>query len=141
MKAANLDPVRQKRIYELEKEIGCTVVALHPENQLAQLSKQQAERLAAVERELGVSLVAYESNASLRLAHTKVEQHREIEKTERATGLVLVAYEVVGEEPAEYVPDLSGEEAAKLSEDKLRRLHAAEQDVGLTLMAFQRSSS
>jgi hypothetical protein len=139
MIAAQLDGVREKRIRELEQELGCLVVALHPETQLADLSKRQAERVAAVERELGVSLVAYESTAPFRLARPSRAQQKRIEMAEKETGLVLIAYEVVQETAAEFaVPD---DEARpfKLSEEQFRRLQMVEQEVGLTLMAYESS--
>ena len=137
MKAALLDAVRQQILRDLEKELGVQLVALHPENQLAQLSKQQSQRLEVVERELGVSLVAYESTAPLRLARPSVAQQTQIEKVEKDTKLVLVAYEVVEEPPAEFLITEKSAKPAKLADDKRRRLQTIEEQTGLTLMAYQ----
>lgn len=133
MKAAPLDVVRQQRIRELEKELGVQLVALHPERQLADLTKQQAERLAAFERELGVSLVAYESHAPLRLANPNRKQQQRIAETEKETKLVLVAYELIEEQAVPFTTDAP---PARLAEPQARRLQAAEEELGLTLMAF-----
>lgn len=136
MKAAALDGVRQQRIRELETELGVQLMALHPETQLAALTKQQAERLAQVERELGVSLVAHESSAPLRLANPNRKQQQRIAEAEKETKLVLVAYELVEEKAA---PFEAGQDTkpAKLSDEQFRRLKTVENEVGLTLMAFE----
>ncbi|MEK6374010.1 MAG: hypothetical protein AABO58_15090 [Acidobacteriota bacterium] len=138
MKAAPLDGVRQQRIRELETELGVQLVALHPETQLAELTKQQAERLAQVERELDVSLVAHESHAPLRLANPNRKQQQRIAEAEKETKLVLVAYELVNVKGTPFVTDQNAR-PAKLSDEQSRRLKTVENEVGLTLMAFEGS--
>jgi hypothetical protein len=137
MTATRLDITRQQRITELEKELKVQLVALHPETQLASLTKQQSERLAAFERELGVSLVAYEAHVPLRLANPNRKQQQRIEVAEKETGLVLVAYELVDEKPDAFNVNEADGRPAKLSDDQYRRLQSVEEEVGLTLMAYE----
>jgi len=140
MKVAQLDQLRENRIRELEKDIGFQILALHPETQQAHLSKDQTERLQLMERELGVTLVAYESSSPLRLAHPAKEQLKRIDAMEKELGLVFVAYEVARQEWT--VPHVVSEleaSPAKLSDKQNKRLQAVEEEVGLTLMAFQRA--
>lgn len=140
MKIAQLDKVREGRIRELEKELKVQVLALHPETQQANLSKDQMTRLQSMERELGVTLVAYESTAPLRLAQPPAEQLNRISEVERELGLVFVAYELNRQEVTE--PHFVSEQEAspaRLSDKQYKRLQAVEAEVGLTLMAYART--
>ncbi|HEX6715836.1 MAG TPA: hypothetical protein VF088_01925 [Pyrinomonadaceae bacterium] len=140
MKVAQLDSVRESRIRELEKELKVQVLALHPETQQAHLSKEQMGRLEMMEMELGVTLVAYESNAAMRLARPSAEQLKRISAVEKELGLVFVAYEMNRQEltAAHYV---SEQEAtpAKLSDKQYKKLQAVEAETALTLMAYTRA--
>jgi hypothetical protein len=138
MKVAQLDNARQNRIHELEKELGVQVLALHPETQQANLSKEQLVRLQSMERELSVSLVAYESTEPLRLASPSKEQLKRVEAVERELGLVFVAYELARQDSTlPHVVAKQEAQPAKLSDKQYKRLQAAETEVGLTLMAYQ----
>ena len=140
MKVAQLDRVRESRIRELEKELKAQVLALHPETQQAHLSNEQMLRLQSMERELGVTLVAYESAAPLRLAHPSAEQLKQITEVEKQLGLVFVAYELNRQELVEphAVSEMEAS-PAKLSDKQYKRLQAVEAEVGLTLMAYQQA--
>ena len=140
MKVAQLDRVRESRIRELEKELKVQVLALHPETQQARLSQEQMARLDAMEMELGVTLVAYESTAPLKLAHPSAEQLKEITEVEKKLGLVLVAYELNRQELTEqYAVSEQDALSAKLSAKQYKRLQAVEAEVGLTLMAYTKA--
>lgn len=132
---AQLDKVRERRIHELERELGCQIVALKPETQLIQLTEEQSQRLSFMERELGATLVAYEAALKVRLAtpsEKKLEQMRALEKK---LGYILVAYELAQPQAAalaEYSPP-----PAQLTDEQYERLQKAEEEVGLTLMAYK----
>jgi hypothetical protein len=140
MKVAQLDRLRESRIRDLEKELKVQVLALHPETQQAPLSKDQMSRLQSMERELGVTLVAYESTAPLRLAQPTAEQLKRMTELEKQLGLVFVAYELNRQElTAPHVVSEMDASPAKLSDKQYKRLQAVEAEVGLTLMAYQRA--
>lgn len=138
MNIAQLDRVRQRRIHELERELGCQVVALKPETQLVPLTEEQAQRLQFMERELGATLIAYESSTRMQLATPGERALEQMQALEKQLGYVLVAYELArpqakaGNIAPEYTPP-----PAQLSEEQFKRLQAAEEEIGLTLMAYQ----
>src|SRR3954451_6147088 len=101
MRIAPLDRLRESRIRELEKELKIQVLALHPETQQAQLSKEKVSRLQSMERELGVTLVAYESTAPLKLANPTADQLKQVTELEKKLSLVFVAYELNRQELTE----------------------------------------
>lgn len=137
MKVAQLDKVRQERLQQLESELGYQVLALHPETQLAHLSDAQSKRLAAMERELGVTLVAYESTAAMKLATPSSASLKRISALEKELGLVFVAYDLARQEIGEYEVSEFVSRPAKLSNEQSQRLQIAETEVGLTLMAYE----
>jgi len=136
MKFAQLDDVRGNRIRELENELGYAVVALAEETQQAYLSGEKMLRLQAMERELGVTLVAYESASPLQLANPTRDQLQQLEELEKKTGLVLVAYEL---NCRPHRPLVSERDArpADLSDEQYQRLQAVEAEINLTLMAYE----
>ncbi len=54
-----LDDAGLKKLQDLEKKLGCCVVALEEQPQPAKLSKTQLAELQAAEKETGSVLVAY----------------------------------------------------------------------------------
>lgn len=138
MNIAQLDKVRQKRIRELERELGCRVVALKPETQLVRLTEEQALRLSFMERELGATLVAYEATTKMQLATPAERALEQMQALEKKLGYVLVAYELAQPEAkaGNIAPEYTAP-PAQLSEEQFERLQAAEEEIGLTLMAYQ----
>lgn len=138
MNIAQLDKVRQKRIHELERELGVRVVALKPETQLVQLTEEQALRLQFMERELGATLVAYESPTKMQLATPAERALEQMQTLEKQLGYVLVAYELAKPEAkaGNIAPEYTGR-TAQLSEEQFERLQEAEEEIGLTLMAYE----
>jgi len=138
MSNVKLDKVREQKVRELEANLGFQVVALQPETELARLSKEQAVHLHFVEKELGVTLVAYNSPARLRLANPPEKYLKQLEKLEKQLGLVLVAYEL--NQPDERSQFLAAEQSAQpaeLSAEKFKLLQKVESETGLTLMAYK----
>lgn len=58
---------------------------------IAQLDEQRLSRLRALEKELGICLVALERE--FRLADLSAEQLKKVQATEKDLGVVLLAYE------------------------------------------------
>lgn len=58
---AALDDDQLKRIQELEASLGKAVVAVSPKPDYAALTSEQVTALKAAEKELGVTMVAYEN--------------------------------------------------------------------------------
>jgi hypothetical protein len=137
MKFAPLDNVRGNRIRELESELGFSVVALVEESQQAYLSDEKMLRLQAMERELGVTLVAYESASPLRLANPTRDQLAQLEELEKKTGLVLVAYELNSRSSSYPLVSERDARPANLSDEQYQRLQEVECEVNLTLMAYE----
>lgn len=138
MSDLQLDKVRAQRIRELEVKLGFPVVALQPETQLARLSKEQTVHLNFVEKELGMTLVAYDSSDRLRLASPESTKLRKIQELEKQLGYVLMAYEL--NQAKSRVQNFSTEMAvpsAELSEKQFKQLQEVEKEVGLTLMAYK----
>jgi hypothetical protein len=61
MKIANLDEAGIKRIRQMEESFGTLIVALEPHVPLAGLTEEQVLKLQALEQDLGVVLIAYQS--------------------------------------------------------------------------------
>lgn len=59
MRFANLDESSLNRIKKMEEAMGSVILAVEPVYPVAELSPEQVERLQAVEKELGVVIVAY----------------------------------------------------------------------------------
>lgn len=54
----NMDAARLAKLEALEKELGCCLVALEPE-QIAQISQSQIKKLQSFEKESETILLAY----------------------------------------------------------------------------------
>lgn len=132
---AQLDKVRERRIRELERELGCQIVALKPETQTVPLTEEQAQRLSGMERELGVTLVAYEPTLKVRQATPPEGALKQMRALEKKLGYILVAYELAPQQAAA-VPEYSAP-PAELTDKQFERLQKAEEEVGLTLMAYK----
>jgi hypothetical protein len=134
-----IDRARAARLTDLEAELGCRILAVADDLQLAQLSPEQQSRLRTFERELGASLVAFETASQLRLAKVGKDKLKRLHDVERELGFVLVAYELAGKDlVARRVTRPQGERLAKLTPAQGTRLRQVEEEVGLQLMAFAR---
>lgn len=60
MKIASLDESELKKIHQMEESMGTLILALEPHIPLADLTDEQVEMLGALEKELGVVLIAYQ---------------------------------------------------------------------------------
>jgi hypothetical protein len=60
MKIASLDESELKKIRQMEESMGTLILALEPHIPLADLTDVQIEMLGALEKELGVVLIAYQ---------------------------------------------------------------------------------
>ena len=60
MKIAYLDETALAKLKQMEESLGTLILALEPHYPLAELSPEQVERLQKLERELGVTLIAYQ---------------------------------------------------------------------------------
>lgn len=60
MQIANLDESELNRIRQMEESMGSLIVALEPHYPLAEISPEQVKKLQALEKELGVVLIAYQ---------------------------------------------------------------------------------
>jgi hypothetical protein len=60
MKIAYLDETALAKLKQMEESLGTLILALEPHYPLAELSPEQVEKLQALERELGVTLIAYQ---------------------------------------------------------------------------------
>jgi|SRR5579862_156055 len=140
LERARLDEATANKIRSLEQELQCQVVALEAKVQFAELSHDQFVRLERIEKELGVSLVAYRATDYYQIASVPVETLERVQQLERDTGLVFVAYQHVREEPvrAFFRPE-DGCSVAELSEDQAERLYQSECDSNLLLMAYKKS--
>jgi len=59
MKIANLDDASLAKLKQMEESFGSLILALEPHHPLADLSEDQVQRLQILEKELGVTLIAY----------------------------------------------------------------------------------
>jgi len=59
IRIAHLDKPTLEKIELMEEELGSCIVALEPFYPPAKLSDQQVQKLTALEKELGVVLLAY----------------------------------------------------------------------------------
>ncbi len=60
LKIANLDEASLARLKQMEEAFGAPIIALEPYHPLAELTDDQVKKLQALERELGVILIAYQ---------------------------------------------------------------------------------
>lgn len=60
MKIASLDESELKKIRQMEESMGTLILALEPHIPLADLTDEQVQMLGALEKELGVVLIAYQ---------------------------------------------------------------------------------
>ena len=61
MKYANLDNRGLEKVHTLEEQIGSVVLVMEQQFPIAKLSDQQVEHIQALEKDLGVILIAYQS--------------------------------------------------------------------------------
>jgi len=59
MKIANLDDASLAKLKQMEDSFGSLILALEPHHPLADLSAEQIQKLQTLEKELGVTLIAY----------------------------------------------------------------------------------
>ncbi|HEY0514967.1 MAG TPA: hypothetical protein VGH73_23940 [Thermoanaerobaculia bacterium] len=134
---AGLDKVRTERLRALETELGFRIRALDPGPQLAELSLEHYARVQALEKELGITLVAFGSISQIRLAQPSKQQLQRLSGVEKELGFILVAYELAGEDVrTPRASDAEKARLAKLSDQQYEKLHKVEEEVGLTLMAY-----
>ena len=146
MIASRLSPARlngtlENELRTLEASFGCLIVAYQYEAALADLSPSDYARVQRLERDLGISLVAYEPISRYKMAQPSAQQLAQIHALERELDLVLVAYhheQAPPPEPAITSPDTP---LAQLAEDQYERLHQIEEQTGLVLMAYSAGSA
>ncbi len=131
-----LDKLRAEKIKRMEVEFGCRIVALEQANQLAKLTPEQYGRVQAVESELGVSLIAYETDTRYRLAKLSSKEVAGIKELEKRSGHVLVAYEMLFNE--RWRSSLPQFEQVVLTDVQSDRLQALEEESGLVLVACKK---
>jgi hypothetical protein len=140
LERARLDDATANKIRSLERELQCRVVALEAKVQFAELSHDQFVRLERMEKELGVSLVAYRATDYCQIASVPEQTLQRVQQLERDTGLVFIAYQHIHENPVpESTPSEAGYEPAALSEDQADRLQRSEAETNLVLMAYKKS--
>ncbi len=61
MKIANLDDASLEKLKRMEDAFGSLILALEPQHPLADLSEDQVQKLQILEKELGVTLIAYQA--------------------------------------------------------------------------------
>ena len=62
MRMAKLDEASLRRLQNIEEAMGATILALEPIYPVAQLTPDQLEVLQKLEKELGVVLIAYQTD-------------------------------------------------------------------------------
>jgi hypothetical protein len=140
LERARLDEATANKIRSLEQELQCRVVPLEAKVQFAELWHDQFVRLERVEKELGVSLVAYRATDYYQIANVKERTLEQVQQLESDTGLVFIAYQHIRENPVpESTPSEFGYEPAVLSEDQADQLRRGEAETNLVLMAYRRS--
>jgi len=140
MIASRLSPARlngtlENELRTLETSFGCLIVAYQHEAQLADLSPADYTQVQRLERDLGISLVAYEPISRHKVAQPSAKQLERIHALERELDLVLVAYRHEQAPPAP-VATAPETKLAQLAEDQYERLHQIEEHTGLVLMAY-----
>ena len=58
---ANLDEAGAERIQQLEQDLGRHIMAFEPGLNIADLSEEQLAHIKALEKELGVTLLVYQT--------------------------------------------------------------------------------
>lgn len=96
-------------------------------------------KLQSMEREFGVSLVAYEGIDYYRIASLPGYELQRMQQLEKDTGLCFVAYQHISEDPVTESLHPEGYEVADLSEDQSKRLQQTECEANLLLMAYKNS--
>jgi len=137
LKPAGLDETLTGKIRALEQDLHCWIVALQSKVQYANLSPEQFAKLQSMEREFGVSLVAYEGIDYYRIANLSGHQLQQMRQLEKDTGLFFVAYQHISEDPVS--ESFHPEKAADLSEEQSKRLRQMECEANLLLMAYKNS--
>jgi|SRR5271165_4582620 len=140
LERAHLDETTANKIRSLEHELQCHVVALEAKVQYAELSHEQFARLQHVEKDLGVSLVAYQATDYYQIASVPTQTLEQLQQLEKVAGLVFIAYQHTRESPVpESIRPEAGYEPASLSEDQADRLQRSEAETNLVLMAYKKS--
>jgi hypothetical protein len=133
---ARLNGILEKELHTLEASFGCLIVAYQHEAQLADLSPADYAQVQRLERDLGISLVAYEPISRHKVAQPSAKQLERIHALERELDLVLVAYRHEQAPPPAPVATAPETKLAQLAEDQYQRLHQIEEQTGLVLMAY-----
>lgn len=141
MIASRLSPARlngtlENELRTLEASFGCLIVAYQYEAALADLSPSDYDQVQRLERDLGISLVAYEPISHYEIAQPSAQQLERIHALERELDLVLVAYRHEQAPRPEPVTTSPETQLAQLAEDQYERLHQIEEQTGLVLMAY-----
>src|SRR4030095_9095697 len=137
LERASLDETMANKIRSLEQDLQCRIVALQPKVQYANLSRDQFAKLQSIEREFGVSLVAYEGIDYYRIASLPAHELQRVQQLEKDTGLFFVAYQHISEDPVTQTFHPGDYEVADLSEDRLRRLQQKECETNFLLVAYK----
>lgn len=137
LQPARLNELTTNKLRLLEEDLHCLVVALEAKVEYAKLSDDQFARIQHMERELGVSLVAYRATDYYRLATIPAQMLQRVQQLENDTGLVFIAYQHILEDATgENIHPEDGYEVADLSEDQAERLQRSERETNLLLMAY-----
>jgi hypothetical protein len=139
LERANLDETMTNNIRALEQDLQCRIVALQPKIPYANLSRDQLAKLQSMERELGVSLVAYEAIDHYRIANLPGHELQRMQQLEKDTGLFMVAYQHISEDPVAQSFRPEGYKVANLTENQSKRLQQAERETSSLLVAYKNS--
>ena len=125
-----------EKIKRLEKEFGCRIAPVEQADQLAKLTPAQYSRVQAIENEIGVSLVAYETDTHYRLAKLSARDVGRVKELEKTANYVLVAYELVYSNQAKKAAQPFPQ--AALTEAQSARLQKLEEEADLVLVAYKK---
>lgn len=139
LEGLNLDETMTNKIRALEKDLQCRIVALQPKIPYANLSRDQLAKLQSMERELGVSMVAYEAIDYYRIANLPGHELQRMQQLEKDTGLFMVAYQHISEGPVTQSFRPEGYKVADLSENQAKRLQETEHETNSLLVAYKNS--
>jgi len=92
-----------------------------------------------MEREFGVSLVAYEGIDYYRIASLPGYELQRMQQLEKDTGLCFVAYQHISEDPVAQSFRPEGYKVANLTENQSKRLQQAERETSSLLVAYKNS--
>jgi hypothetical protein len=142
LERARLNEATTNKLRLLEEDFHCRVVALQAKVQYAELSRDQFAKIQHMERELAVSLVAYQATDYYRFASLPAQTLQRVQQLEKDTGVVFVAYQHIHEDATgeNFHPE-DGFEVADLSEDQAERLQRSERETNLLLMAYRKSKN